>query len=195
MVDCIYSPHCTYKQCDMACPMHAETSYWMDRCSITMNNSCLKESSENVRRFRDILDRGKGKVNVIRAEQTVRAADLLAYCAICLYGHGTALTGGVYNLNYTEFIDEIKHSWSTKEEDETLQFMRIWSQSATVLVVSHMDYVKFNDFESQTLLTLMQSRDVPEKSTFVVVPKGVRLIGNGSFYTLLQDKMGGLELK
>ena len=95
MHDCIYSPHCTYVQCDMACPVHAETSYWMERCGIDMNNYAIHASNENVQKFRHFLEIGKGKVNVIKAEQTIRSADLLSYCAICLYGHGTALTSGI----------------------------------------------------------------------------------------------------
>lgn len=195
LYDCIYSPHCTYTQCDMACPVHAEVTYWMERCGITMDNYALHASADNIQKFRNLLESGTGKINAIKAEKTVLAADLLSYCAICMYGHGTALSGGVYNLNYSEYIEEIKHSWNTREEDELLQFMKIWSSAANYLIISHLDYINFKDFESQTLLGLLQSREGAKKSTFIVIPKSSNLIGSGSFYNILCDKIGGIELK
>lgn len=195
MIDCIYSPYCTYKQCDLACPTHAEISYWMERCNIDMNNPVLHASPEKIKLVRNILDDNRS-IQIINANDTVLTADLICYCSICLYGKNTALNGGIYNLNYSEYIESIKRSWQTKYESEELEFMRIWSNSSDRLIISHMDYVKFNDFECQTLLTLMQSRDKPNKHTYIVVPKDLnQLYGNGHFYSILLNKFrsGGIK--
>ena len=73
--------------------------------------------------------------------------------------------------------------------------MKIWSSAANYLIISHLDYINFKDFESQTLLGLLQSREGVKKSTFIVIPKSSNLIGSGSFYNILCDKIGGIELK
>lgn len=193
MVDCIYTPFCTYKQCDLACPIHAEISYWMERCNLDMNSSVLHESQKRLDLVKPIVENTTRPIQVIKSVTPVATADLISYYAICLYGHGTALNGGIYNLNYSEYLEETKRSWQTKYEPEDLEFMRIWSNSSDYLVISHLDYVKFNDFESQTLLNLMQSRDKPNKFTYIVIPNDLSyLVGYGSFFKILQNKLGGL---
>ena len=48
--------------------------------------------------------------------------------------------------------------------------MRIFSESAKVLIISNLDYVNFGDFESQTMLNLLQERQSREFTTILVSP-------------------------
>ena len=104
MVDCIYSPHCTWKQCDYACPIFAEISYWMERCTIDIRNPVLKSDQAAINKGIEIIEGGTGKLSVFRSKSPETATDTLAYCAICLHGRGTALKKGIYVLNYAEYI-------------------------------------------------------------------------------------------
>lgn len=187
MNDCIYSANCTYKQCDLACPAHAEIRYWLDRCDIDKNSAVFKVSKDQLNQAIRELETHDGKVFTFRANDTVKASDTFSYCAICLHGRGTAFTGGVYRLNFHKYIDEIRKSWNTRYESDWLEYARIWSASADYLIISHLDYIRFNDFESQTLLTLMQDRVKPNKTTVVIVPEKLNLVGNGQFYEHLLD--------
>ena len=69
--------------------------------------------------------------------------------------------------------------------------MRIWSESAKILVVSNTDYVSFTDFESQTLLNLIQQRQSEGLTTIIVRPYGGGIRSTNSnkyvFTTMLQE--------
>ncbi len=196
MFDCIYTPYCTYKQCDLACPIHAEITYWMERCKIDIKDPILRTDRQQIEKCSEIIDKHIGELCVYKARDTVAAADLFCYCAICKYGRGTALSNGIYNLNFMDYIEEIKKSWQTRYESEELQFMKIWTDSSSILVVSHLDYVSFADFESQTMLALMQMRKRQGKTTFIIQPQENSLIGKGNgFFPILTEEMKGVEIK
>ena len=85
----------------------------------------------------------------------------------------------------------IKKSWSTKSETSDLEYMRIFSSSAKVLIISNIDYVNFRDFECQTLLTLLQSRASSEYTTFIVSPPVESLVGDSLFFGKLTEIIRG----
>lgn len=195
MFDCIYSAYCIKDDCDNACHVHAEIAYWMERCNIKINNPVLHIDTAQLNQCIDLIEGNIGKVNVYRAKNTVATADLFCYCAICKHGLGTGLNGGVYNLNFSKYIEEIRKSWQTRYESEELEFMRIWSNSAEFLIISRLDYVNFGDFESQTLLNIMQSRLHPDKSTYIIIPSEVNLLGKGDgFYPRLLKQLKEAEI-
>ena len=190
MNDCIYTSDCMWRQCDLACPKHAEISYWMERCGVTMDSPVLKMDSQILESAVKFVEDNTGHIKTyITKDSTVIQAELLSYCAICLHGRGTQFSHGIYNLNFAEYLDELRQTWQTKYDSEKLQYMKIWSQSATYLIISHLDYVRFSDFECQTLLMLLQNREKPEKSTFIVTPPLSELVGNGSFFPRLTRKL------
>jgi hypothetical protein len=68
--------------------------------------------------------------------------------------------------------------------------MKIWNQSAKYLIISNLEYIKFSDFESQTLLSLLQSRDKPDKTTFIILSKREPLVGTDSiFFSRLKHRL------
>ena len=197
MHDCIFTPYCLRPYCDLSCSVHAEISYWMERCNISMDNPVLHSSIESIQYCTSILEENKGKFVVVKCKDTVEFGDLLSYVAICLYGRGTALTHGIYKLNFAEYIEEIKHSWQLKSEPESLEFMRIWANTENYLIINGIDFVKFGDFESQTLLQLIQSRRSPQKCTILVVPERDSLVGNNTslFFTRLKNLLQEATIK
>lgn len=195
MNDCIYSPYCTRKQCDLACTVRAESSYWLNRCQIPMYSSVFKSPIESIQLTRNIITKNIGKVNSVFVKNTVSASDLYCYCCICMYGQHKAFSNGIYNLNFSEYLEETKRSWKLAEEPESLEMMRIWTNSAYFLVISHLDYVQFGDFECQTLLRLIQDKEKQQTTTFIIVPKDDPLIGKGHFFPRLQQKLKEVRVK
>lgn len=197
MYDCIYTPHCTRFNCDLACPLRAEISYWMERCRINMDNPVLNSSDKLISEATKIIESSLGSVMSIQCKDTMMMGDLLSYIAICLHGTGVAFTDGIYKLNLSEYIDEIKRSWQTKVESDSLEYMRIWTESERYLIINGLDYIKFGDFESQTLLQIIQSRRSPKKATLIISPDTSHLVGssNSAFFTMLIDKLEEVKVK
>lgn len=195
MNNCIFGPHCTQFDCDKSCPILVETSYLLERNGILMNSPVFSQDMKYVEYYMRQLDKASGSFGVIYAQDTVAASDLLTYCAICRNWKGSQLHCTVYNLRYSKYLEMLKMSWNTRIEPQELEYMRIWSNSAKVLVISHVDFVNFGDFESQTLLNLIQSRSNPSQTTILVSPELKNLVGKGSFFDLLKSKMKDKEVR
>lgn len=192
MHDCIYTPYCTYKQCDLACPNRAEVNCWFKRCRLDMSNNCLHTNIRNIEKAEDLLSNKYGETVWFPTDNPSDASDTICYVAICKYGKGTALGNGIYNLDFAKFIDMIKESWNTHFETDNLVQMRVWSLSANYLVISNLDYVRFQDFESQTLLRLLNDRRDYTKTTVVVTSKEP-LVGSGNFFPRLTSLLKGVK--
>lgn len=175
MHSCIFAAHCIDAVCDNSCPKFVETSYLLERNGITDKSSVFQAPPEKLSTMSRILTESDGKLKVIVAEDsTVTTAELFTYCAICHNWSGSRLHCSVYNLRYSLYMEELKKSWSIKTEPESLEYMRIWAKSAKVLIISGMDYVHFGDFESQTLLNILQERGGTGQTTIIILPKPIR---------------------
>ncbi len=197
MYDCIYTPHCTRFTCDLACSKRAEISYWMERCRINMDNPVLNSDDKSIERCINLVESSLGKVLSISCKDTAQSGDLISYVAICLHGTGIAFTDGIYRLNFSEYIEEIKRSWQTKCEPDSLEYMRIWADTERYLIINGLDYIKFGDFESQTLLQIIQSRRSPKKATIILCPESQQLVGssNSAFFSILMDKLEEVRVR
>ena len=180
MYNCIFTAHCTEQFCDKSCPTLVETSYLLERNGIEMDDPIFSVSDDVLKKFSNILDEYDGKVytSLVSGSRytTVQVADIITYVAICKNWRGSRLHCTVYNLRFSKYLDELKKSWSAKSEPETLEYMRIWSESAKVLIISNLDYVNFGDFESQTMLNLLQERQSREFTTILVSPPFNQLV-------------------
>ena len=174
MYNCIFTAHCTEQFCDKSCPTLVETSYLLERNGIEMDDPIFAVSDDVLKKFSNILDEYDGKVytSLVSGSRytTAQVADIITYVAICKNWRGSRLHCTVYNLRFSKYLDELKKSWSAKSEPETLEYMRIFSESAKVLIISNLDYVNFGDFESQTMLNLLQERQSREFTTILVSP-------------------------
>lgn len=190
MYNCIFSAHCTEDICDTACPILVETTNLLDRNNIKIKSDIFKISEENYTKAKTTLKKALAtNLVVIEAKKTVVTADLITYCAICEHWQGSQLHCTVYNLRYAKYLDTLKSSWSSKQEAECIEYEKIFMNTAKVLVISGMDFVNFKDFESQTLLSLLQSREDGDKSTIIVIPSVNNLIGSGAFFERLKQEL------
>ena len=78
-----------------------------------------------------------------------------------------------------------------KGEPEELEYMNIWARSAKILIISNFDYVNFGDFESQTLLNLLQERQNGELTTILVTPSLKTLVSSKAsiFFNSLKTRL------
>ena len=69
--------------------------------------------------------------------------------------------------------------------------------SAKLLIISNLDYVNFGDFESQTLLTLLQDRERKDVTTILVSPPPNQLVGKPTslFFKSLRSKLSEAVIK
>lgn len=208
MYNCIFTPHCTEPFCDKSCPILVETSYLLERNKIEMNNAVFHEMYYKLDSvMRDLAKNETGiQTFFVNSKDTVKVSDFITYCEICKNWKGSRLHCNVYNLKYSRFLDDVKKSWGMKQEPEDLEYQRIWIDTCKVLVVSNMDYVKFGDFETQTLLNILQSRQSGDKKTIIITPPINRIVTSGSgnssnlFFESLKQilnstKVGSVELK
>ena len=186
MNNCIFTPHCTEGLCDKSCPILVETSYLLERNGINMNSPVFNISADKslnlgqLTKFVSDCETYTNSVAVCKTKNTIKLAEVLTYLFICRNWKGSRLHCNVYNLRYSKFIEDTKQSWNTKTEPESLEYMRIWSNTSKILVVSNMDYVNFRDFECQTLLTLIQTRQSNHLPTILVLPDST-LVGDSKF--------------
>ena len=194
MYNCIFTAHCLENFCDGSCPILAEISYLLERNGINMKNPVLNSSESDIKKMQKVLELANEKTFGLVVDtpsvDTIRTSDLLTYVAICQNWKGSNLHCTVYNLKYSIYLDELRKSWSMKSEPENLEYMRIWAQSAKILIVSNFDYVNFNEFESQTLLNLIQIRASLGLTTILVSPEPRKLMStkfNNPFFATLKS--------
>ncbi len=199
MHNCIFTAHCTESFCDNSCPILVETSYLLERNGLSdMDHPVYRTPVNVLNKMSDLLDNCSGDVGVYVVsgkETTIQMSDILTYCAICKYWKGNRLHCNVYNLKYAKYLDDLKKSWNTKSEPESLQYAQIWTETSKVLIVSNLDYVNFGDFESQTILNILQTRQTKGLTTIFVTPKITSLVSTKSslffstFKSILFDAM------
>ena len=177
--------------CDRSCPILAETSYLLERNNIYDMPNVFSLSSEEISKYESVLKQSEGKTFTYISNDTVSESAKLTYVAICNNWKTSQLHCTVYNLRYSQYVDEIKRSWNTHDEPESLEYMRIWSSSAKILIISHFDYVNFTDFESQTLLLLLQERQAHNQTTILISPQIESLVCTklSVFFNSLKSKL------
>lgn len=194
MYNCIFTGHCIEEQpCNTSCPALAQTSYLLERNDIKMSNPVFKMSEVEMQKYYNILNESSGKttsVIVSNGDFTNQTADALTYCAICENWRGSQLHCTVYNLKFTQYLETLQSSWSFSDDSsDKVSQMKIWVANARVLIISNLDFINFKDFQSQTLLSLLQSRVGMDLTTIVVTPPMSSLVGDGQFFARLTSML------
>lgn len=184
MHNCIFNGHCIEGVCDNSCPSYVESSYLLERNNISIDSQVFQTDKRFLDRTLSTLKQADQTYKVVTASNTVKTAELITYCAICTNWKGSRLHCDVYNLKYSKYIEEIKKSWS-KKESEDLEYMKIWADTSKVLIISNLDFMSLGDFECQTLLGLLQSRQISKLTTIIVCPDLSSLVGRGVFFDRL----------
>lgn len=191
MHNCIFSGHCIKATCDQSCPSYAESSFLLEQNNIGINSNVFHADSKTLAKCNQFVENCEGKTQTVIAKNTNATAELITYCGICKYYRGSRLHTSVYNLKLSQYLDAIQGSWSNSNSNpDDLEYQKIWVSKAKLLVISNIDFVNFKDFQCQTLLSLLQSRDKPDMGTIIVSPTTQSLVGSGLFFNRLQETLG-----
>lgn len=182
---CIFAPFCFKENCKVICPTFQQIDYLLDKNDLIPPNPVFAMEPRHFTHAAKLLKSASGTFQLIEKDRANDFAKLYTYCGICDTWNGSKFSMSTYNLKFSRFVDLIRQSWSLREEPDELQYMKIWSKSAKVLIISNMDYVSFGDVECQHLLQLLQDREEPNKSTIVVVKQLRSLVGRSSFFNTL----------
>lgn len=190
MYNCIFTGYCIEEQsCNASCPTLAQTSYLLERNDIKMTSPVFRMNDSDLSKYSKILHESAGKVTsavVANGGFTNEAAEALTYCAICENWRGSQLHCTVYNLKFNQYLEILQNSWSFRDDSsDRIYQMKIWISNARVLIISNLDFINFKDFQSQSLLSLLQSRISLDMATIVITPPIASLVGEGQFFARL----------
>lgn len=195
MNKCMFSGHCIKAVCDKSCPAFVESSFLLEQNGINFNSPVFNTDPAVLAKYSKIIENAEGKVQTVIAKNTNAISEIVTYCGICKYWRGSRLHTAVYNLKLSQYLERVQNSWSNASNLDDLEYQKIWIEKAKLLVISNIDYVNFKDFQCQTLLTLLQSRDKQELGTIIVSPSTQSLVGGGLFFNRLQEILGRTTVK
>lgn len=191
----MFSGHCIKEQCDQSCPTLTETTFLLEQNGIGFNSNVFHAEPATISKYLKIIENTDRNLHTVIAKNTNSVAELITYCGICKYWRGSRLSTVVYNLKLSQYLDSIQNSWSASANKDDLEYQKIWISKAKLLVISNIDFVNFKDFQCQTLLSLLQSRDKPELNTIIVSPTTQSLVGSGLFFSRLQETLSRTTIK
>ena len=189
MQNCMFTGHCIKSSCDQSCPALQESSFLLEQNKIGLNSNVFHADAALIAKYINIVNNSDGKVQTVIAKNTNQVAELITYCGICKYWKGSRLHTAVYNLRLSQYLEGVQGSWSSNSNLDDLEYQKIWISKAKLLIISNMDFINFKDFQCQTLLTLLQSRDKPDMGTIIVTPQPQALVGSGLFFPRLQETL------
>lgn len=190
MHDCIFTGFCVNGYCDKACPDYVESTYLLEKNNISLKSNVFHSDPKLIQKYFGIVSSAETKKLItVVANNTNEAAELLTYCGICKHWKHSRLHMVVYNLRFSQYLDNIQKSWNTKGVSDDNEYVKIWSESAKLLIISNIDYINFKEFQCTTLLSLIQNRDANGLSTIIVSPQVKSLAGDGLFFGKLKNIM------
>ena len=191
----MFTGFCVNGECDKSCPDFVESSYLLERNGISLNSNVFHSDAKTIQKYSNIIAESEGKLSTVVANNTNEAAELLTYCGICKYWKHSRLDVVVYNLRFSQYVDNIQKSWSVKGPSDDMEYSEIWAKKAKLLIVSNIDYVNFKEFQCTTLLKLIQNRAADGLSTIIVSPQVNALVGDGNFFIQLKKILTNSVMK
>lgn len=198
---CIYAPFCIEQDCKIVCPTYQQIDYLLDQNGLLPPDTFYSAPEEVYGVCHSILSNNAGKFKVIETDKKNLGQfinenpndfiKVLTYAAICNNWRGSKYSMVAYKLNFAKYTQRIRDSWKMVSEPEDLQYMKIWANSAKVLIISNVDYVSYGDVECQSLLQLVQDREEQHKTTIVVCKKVGNLVGKSQFFNVFIDVLKG----
>lgn len=183
---CVFASYCVNRNCNEACIEYVQSNYLFMRNNILGHSNVFAMDPKKLTKFTQIFDKAANHFSTyIEKNDTSQTAEIFAYIAVCNTWKNSALRCRTYTLNYFHYLDLKKGSWTGVKTDE-LEYMEIWVKTARVLIISNLDFVRFNDFACQELLGKLEMRRYdPNFTTIVVSPPLSSLVGEGMFFPKL----------
>lgn len=189
---CPYSGHCIKPECSTACVEYGEMSYLLERNRLDRTNSVFNRSPAVIKTALDVLHKADKALMYFISDHVKDTSNLLTYLSICEHWYGNCLHCYVYHLDLYKHIESIQRSWNLNNLPEDLEYEQIWIESAKILIISNFEYLQFKDFQSQTLLNIINNRINLGYTTILVGPNLNTLVGanNSVFFSRLKDLLG-----
>jgi len=108
MHNCMFTGFCVNGECDKSCPDYVESTYLLERNNISLNSNVFHADPKLIQKYSNIITNSEGNLATVIASNTNDAAELLTYCGICKYWKHSRLNTVVYNLRFSQYIDNIK---------------------------------------------------------------------------------------
>lgn len=199
MNKCPFNITCSHSVCDTSCKYFAEYSHWADRCGIKISNPAFKAKVADIVKADSLLSQAEeGNIDssfthlaATKVNNVILTSDITSLYAIHKYCQGIGFYNGVYKLDIFKYFDDIKSSWNNRKPSSDLDDVEIWIRSCRILVIYNVSMVRFGDFESQTLLRILQDRYDPEKLTAIIVEEKFGFVGkpDSVFFVRLRDEL------
>ena len=189
-IDCPFKPYCRKLLCDASCPDNAEFSFLMERNKISHNDQVFMSDTRTLSDVSEWLTAASNSYKVVISPNSSETASALSYAAICNSWYGNRFHCAVYHLNFATYLDTVQKSWGMAALTDEMEYEQIFIAKARMLIVSNLEYVKFNDFAAQTLLNLVHTRQTQKLGSIVVSPNLPSLMGSGMFFDRMKQVFG-----
>ena len=193
-IDCPFKPYCRRNLCNASCPDNAEISYLLERNRISHDDHVFMSDDKALSDVSEWLTAASNSYRVVISPNSAETASALLYAAICNSWYGNRHQCAVYHLNFATYLDTTQKSWGAAGLTDEMEYEQIFIAKAKMLIISNLEYVKFNDFAAQTLLNLVHTRQTQKLGSIIVAPKISTLMGNGMFYERMKQVLGEVVL-
>lgn len=194
--DCPFAGYCIRPgDCSTACQTFAPLDILLDKNDLPISNPVFRIDDDDITNCCNILNAAKanalkGAASIVFSysnDSSTTSVDKLLYTAICQYWKGGANLN-VYRLNFNSYIHLFQETWSSTAvlQKDQLSDIDKCIASAKILIISNLDFINFKDFQSATLLRILDERRLSKQVklgiTIIVTPATNKLIGEGQMF-------------
>lgn len=168
---CMYSNICTESHCDFTCIKGITSNMYIKESDFPLYSSVFMNyyTDEDFMKFGNIIKDCRRSFSVILSKGRKYLSDAFFYTAMVLENYHSLYWPEAFLLNYRKYTDAYKRSWKTGEEPYELRRSRYNAEHCCTLIITGLDTMIFGDFESQTLLALLEDRNKAKQSTIIVI--------------------------
>lgn len=168
---CMYCNICTEYECNFTCIKGVTSGYYVDASNFPLYSSEFMNfyTDEDFVKFGKIIKDHRRGYGVVVSKGRKYLADAFFYAAMVIENYHSLYWPEAFMLNYRKYTDSYRRSWTTGEEPDSLQEARYNAEHCCTLIITGLDTMIFGDFESQTLLALLEDRNKAKQSTILVM--------------------------
>lgn len=168
---CMYSNVCTEYECNRTCIKGVTSEYYVNASNFPLYSSEFMNyyNDEDFVKFGNIIKDHRRGYGVVVSKGRKYLSDAFFYAAMVIENYHSLYWPEAFMLNYRKYTDAYKRSWTTGEEPDSLQEARYNAEHCCTLIITGLDTMIFGDFESQTLLALLEDRNKAKQSTILVM--------------------------
>ena len=181
--DCVFAETCDKLRCDYTCGEDVMFNYILNKSGIQTIED--KYDEDVLIRDQKMLSEHHGNLVCVETNDVVGKTREFVYIYACKL-RGTK--ANLVHISYSSYIQQVRDSW-TYGGTEDLEHIQVRLRKWTVAVISGIDYCMFKDFESQTLLNIIESRRMEGLTTIILTRSLTNIHGNSVFLSPLKEQL------